>query len=92
MSDNILSYSSIALVVYLISALFFILLVGFLFVVGLTPMRPCFSCSKCWKSEYYVPDKTRELHEEKIRGCPRFLKKISSPCNGEKDWNFTDLV
>ena len=42
MSDNTLSYSTIALVVYIISAIFFILLVGFLFVVGLTPMRPCF--------------------------------------------------
>ena len=42
MSDNVLSYSSIALVVYFTSALFFIILVGFLFVVGLTPMRPCF--------------------------------------------------
>ena len=42
MSDNILSYSSIALVVYILSAAFFILLVGCLFVVGLTPMRPCF--------------------------------------------------
>ena len=42
MSDNVLSYSSIALVVYFLSAAFFILLVVFLFVVGLTPMRPCF--------------------------------------------------
>ena len=36
MSDNILSYS------YVLSAAFFILLLGFLFVVGLTPMKPCF--------------------------------------------------
>ena len=37
-----ITYSSIALAVYAVSCVFFVFLVGFLYIVGLTPMRGCF--------------------------------------------------
>ena len=42
-----ITYSSIALAVYAVSCVFFVFLVGFLYIVGLTPMRGCFRyCSR----------------------------------------------
>ena len=40
------SYSTTAAIVYAVSSVFFFFLVLFLFVVGLTPMTPCFRCTQ----------------------------------------------
>ena len=40
MSDNVLSFSTTVLIVYGVSGSFFILLVGLLYIVGLTPSTP----------------------------------------------------
>ena len=42
MGENELSYSITAAIVYVVSSVFFFFLVLFLFVVGLSPMTPCF--------------------------------------------------
>lgn len=66
MADNILSYSTTALVVYGVSCCFFFLTVVFLYVVGFAPVRPCFSCSRCRGSHLSIPDEVywRDLEQQ----------------------------
>ena len=41
MADNELSFSSTVIIVYAVSGVIFVLLVLFLFIMGLAPIAPC---------------------------------------------------
>ena len=67
------SYSTTAAIVYAVSSVFFFFLVLFLFVVGLTPMTPCFRCTQSitqllclWICSYNIIVQLYEVPEEAV--------------------------
>jgi len=80
MADNLLSYSTTALVVYGVSCCFFFLTVVFLYVVGFAPVRPCFNCSK-WGGSSSLDDLEywRDLEQQQQKRKSHSRKFLFSP-------------
>lgn len=94
MGDNeSVSYSTTAAIVYAVSSVFFFFLVLFLFVVGLTPMTPCFSCTKCLKKRWVTtPEEKIDWGVKELEdSCPKCFKKKPSLQKEKKDWAIIEL-